>query len=369
MKVAKIDHQGKTVFVGIDVHKKTYTICARGELMRLMKKGNLPANPKDLCVRLQSLFPGAVIKTAYEAGFSGFVLHRELKRAGIENIVVNAASIEVAANNRVKTDKRDAEKLSHHLSVGLLEKIRVPEEEEELGRLLPRTRDQLVRQRTRVGNQIKSKLMQFGLVSIDDDRVMGPALIEEYERKDLPFEVGITIKSLGTVYRSLSSEISKLEKKMKQQAEENQAVEAVYLSAPGVGAISARILASELGDMRQFSNQKQLAAFLGLTPTEHSSGEKERKGRITRQGRGYLRGVLVEVAWRAIKKDEVLTELYQRIKVTRGGKRAIVAVARRIIGHIRACFFKGVIYNVRIAQGRMIPTARASYRAEAAAMI
>jgi transposase len=101
---------GKEVFIGIDVHKRTYAVVARmaGEVV---KEWTTAAFPQALTQQLLKYFAGAHIHTAYEAGFSGFVLHRELEKHSIHNLVVNAAGIEVAANDRVKTDKRDAHKL------------------------------------------------------------------------------------------------------------------------------------------------------------------------------------------------------------------------------------------------------------------
>ena len=346
MRVRNICHEGKTVFVGIDVHKKTYVINARGEHMASpLKMSNLEADPVKLAKKLQQLFPGGAIKSVYESGFCGFVLHRELIKHGIDNIVVNPASIVVAANDKVKTDPRDADKMSLHRSLGLLTGIRIPSVEEELARLYSRSRRQLVNHRTAVGNQIKSKLMQFGFIKSDDDRPICNKRVEEFEALPLPVELAVTIKSLGQVYRSLNAEIKKLEDKLCEQAEADDELEMVYRSVPGVGPISARILATELGNMSQFHSQKALYAFVGLTPSEYSSGEMERKGHITRHGRAELRAVLVEVSWRAIDKDPALMEVYNNIKVTRGGKRAIVAVARRLIGRMRACFQHETLYK------------------------
>ncbi len=93
-------------------------------------------------LQLYRYFPGASFKTAYEAGFSGFVLHRNLEKAGIPNIVVNPGSIEIAVHNRVKTDKRDALKIATLLEAGRLKAIRVPSFQQEQQRLLTRTRQQ-----------------------------------------------------------------------------------------------------------------------------------------------------------------------------------------------------------------------------------
>ena len=107
----KPSYQGKEVFVGLDVHKKTYSVVSIVE-GAIVKKWRTTAKPEQLTKQLQSYFPGAKIYSAYEAGFSGFVLHRQLEQMGIENVVVNAASVEITANNRVKTDKRDASQAS-----------------------------------------------------------------------------------------------------------------------------------------------------------------------------------------------------------------------------------------------------------------
>ena len=107
----KPSYQGKEVFVGIDVHKKTYSVVSIVE-GAVVKKWRTTAKPEQLTKQLKDYFPKAKIYSAYEAGFSGFVLHRQLEKVGIENVVVNAASVEVTVNNRVKTDKRDALKLA-----------------------------------------------------------------------------------------------------------------------------------------------------------------------------------------------------------------------------------------------------------------
>ena len=135
----KLSYVGKKVFIGVDVHKRTYSVVAVTE-GEVVKKWRTSAHPQKLADQLNKYFAGASIESAYEAGFSGFVLHRELEKAGIHNIVVNAGSIEVAVHNRVKTDKRDALKLATLHEAGRLKGIRIPTEKEEQQRLLSRTR-------------------------------------------------------------------------------------------------------------------------------------------------------------------------------------------------------------------------------------
>lgn len=347
MKVDPRSFVGKIVFVGIDVHKATYSLVAIVDGCVALKVGSMPADPLKLIEFLNKRFPKAAVKTAYEAGFSGFVLHRSLIKAGIENIVVHAASIEVAANDRVKTDKRDAQKIALQLSRGALRSIRIPTVEEELRRQITRTRAQLVKERTRLGIQIKSKLMQFGFIAPDDDRTMKAGLLAEYCKLKLPAELGIAVSTLAAVWEELSEQIENLVIEIKRQAEKHPRHEAIYRSVPGFGPTISRTLANELGDMSQFGSVKQAYSFTGLTPSEHSSGPNERKGHITRQGAARLRGLLVEAAWVAKAKDPDLAAIYDRLKVTRGGKRAIVAVARNLIGRVRACLKSGKPYDIQ----------------------
>ncbi|NJK53214.1 MAG: IS110 family transposase [Leptolyngbyaceae cyanobacterium SU_3_3] len=335
---------GKQVFIGIDVHKKTYTVVARVE-EEVVKKWTTTASPQSLSQQLLKYFAGATIYSAYEAGFSGFVLHRELEAHGIENIVVNAAGIEVAVNDRVKTDKRDALKLATLLEAKRLKRIRIPSEEEEAHRLLSRTRKQLVEDCTAVKNKIRMKFHQFGLIDADETRDMTHKLVKELLANAPSKELAIVINAYWNVWKSLDEEIKKIEQELKQQAKEDPN-EKTYRSAPGVGPQSARILSNELGNMSQFCNERQLFSYTGLTPSEYSSGEAIRRGHITHQGNDKVRGILIEIAWRAIEKDQALAQFFNRLFPRTGKKKAIVAVARKLIGRIRAAFQKGEIYQL-----------------------
>ena len=147
------------------------------------------------------------------------------------------------------------------------------------------------------------------------------------------------------VWQTLDEQIDKLEARLKQQAQVDPN-EAVYRSAPGFGPVSSRVCSNELGNLKRFSNERKLFNYTGLTPSEYSSGEQIHRGRITKQGNRHLRGILIEAAWRAILKDPVLARYYEKLCVYTGAKRAIVAVARKLIGRIRAAFCKGELYQI-----------------------
>lgn len=348
------DYTGKEIYVGIDVHKKTYScvsICER----QVVKRDTMPAKPDLLLNYLKNAFFKAVkINTAYEAGFSGFHLHRYLVSQGINNIVVNPSSIEVAAKDRVKTDKRDALKVATQLAAGRLRQVFVPSQEREEKRSITRLRSNIVRLRHQVGQQFKALLFTQGLIDAQDDTT----LCEKWILKKL-----LVVKQAGyskDFYYSLdqyAQEWLHLNKRMKEielrlaiQADSEKGLQCLYESVPGIGPIHGRQLANELGDMKQFKNEKQLFSFTGLTPSEYSSGEHIRHGHITRQGNSILRKILIEAAWVAITQDRSLKEVFQRLSHRRGKKRAIVGVARRLIGRIRYCVLTGTLYEIKSTQ-------------------
>lgn len=243
-------YSGRDIYVGIDVHKRTYSVAVvmEGELL---KKWRTPAIPEQLANQLKKYFPQAKLKSVYEAGFSGFGLHRDLEQAGIENIVVNASSIETAVHNRVKTDKRDALKLATQLAAGRLTSIRIPSREEEAKRLVTRTRQQLVEERTAVKNKLRMKCHQWGLLAANDQRRMSHQLMKEILEQSPAAEFCLVMEAYWQVWKTLEIQIKKLDGELKQQAASDHNEE-IYRSAPGIGPLGARVLSNELGDMSQF---------------------------------------------------------------------------------------------------------------------
>lgn len=338
------DYIGKTVYVGIDVHKKTcaVTCLCEGEIV---KRISMKAIPEQLAEFLNKHFPGAILKSAYEAGFSGFVLHRCLLKNGIENRVVHAASIEISARDRVKTDRRDSLKIAIQLASGRLKGIYVPSEEREAYRSVTRLRESVMKDKKRVGNQLKSFLYLHGLI-IEEEKKVSKKWIKKVMQINCHADIFYCIRSYVEQWLALDKRVKAIEQQLEKQAQKDASLEQIYRSVPGIGKIHARALSNELEDMKQFHNEKRLFSFTGLTPSEYSSGEHKRQGPISRQGRALLRKILIQAAWLAIKKDIALQTIFERLAKTAGKKRAIVGIARRIIGRIRACFIMGCLYEL-----------------------
>ena len=349
-------YKNKIVYTGLDVHKKTYScvsIC-EGEVV---KRDTMPAKPEILLRYLKNTFhEAASINTAYEAGFSGFHLHRYLVDGGINNIVVHPGSIEVASRDCVKTDKRDALKIATQLAAGRLHGNFVPSQNREEKRTVSRLRSTVMRKRLRTGQQIKALLFTQGLIEAEDDTVLCEQWLveklDEVSKASFSDDFCFTLNHYAQQWRYLTQCVKDVEKRLKTQSKEDNGLQQIYESVPGIGPIHARQLVNELGDMKQFKNEKRLFSYTGLTPSEHSSGEHVWQGHITRQGNPELRHILVEAAWVAITEDPSLQEIMDRISLTSGKKRAIVGIARRLIARIRSCVLNGTFYEIKPRQSK-----------------
>lgn len=338
-----LSYVGKKIFVGIDVHLRFYQVTCYSEGLRV-HKFRCKAVPGELAYSLSKMFRGAEIESCYETGFSGFVLHRTLCSGGIKNRVVNAGDVETSSR-KDKTDKRDSDKLAQQLMGGRLKGIAVPSEEQELKRQLTRVREQLMRKRTSTKNQIRMRFHYFGLLAWDEKREMSFSLVREVLEKVSSPELIASTEALVAIWRGLDEQLKKITTELKHQAESDE-FETIYRKLPGVGPLSSRILSNELGDLRRFPNMKALYRFTGLTPGEYSSGENRYLGGISREGNPRLRHVLVEAAWNALSKDKELREYFEKLATRAGKKRAIVAVARKLIGRARALFISGEDYKL-----------------------
>ncbi len=325
------------IYLGIDVHKRTYSVTAVAQ-GNIIKTASMPADPQILLNFIRNNFPENPVNSVYEAGFSGLSLHRFLIENFVNNIVVHAASIEVAANERVKNDKRDSKKMASQLYSGRLKCIYIPTEQREQWRAVTRLRSCLIKERTRTAVRLKSLMFYFGLIPHNHSKRTSRKWIKYLLSIHIDWEVGYCIRIFCETWIYLDDKIKEVEKKLKKQAREDRQVDEVYRKNHGIGSMSARILANELGDMSQFSSEKKLYSFIGLTPQEYSSGEHTRLGHISHKGNPMIRQILVQDAWTAIRKDNNLKIVFDRIATKAGRKKAILGIARRMLGHTRAEF-------------------------------
>jgi transposase len=355
-KVTKqVDFTGQRIYIGLDVHLKNWQVAIYAE-GRLLKNYTQPASIEVLDSYLRSNYPNAIYVCAYESGFSGFWIQRALEKLGYNCIVVNAADIpQTDKGAKNKTDKVDAKRIGQSLEVGFLKGIYIPSKVLEADRRLVRSYNQFTRDLTRAKNQIKGLLYYLGIQIPTElqNHSWGKAFIEWIKN--------LKIDNIS-VQRTILFQLRKLEFLKEQKRlllkeitelithERYAEISALLQTVPGIGVISAATFLTEIGEMERFENHNQLNSFVGLCPTSHSSGERERLGSMTGRHNRYLRVLLIEAAWRAIAADPAMTKYYGALKVKIGGKRAIVKVAVKLLNRIRYVWLNETEYITGIVQ-------------------
>jgi len=285
-----------------------------------------------------SRLPGCRIRAAYEAGCTGFWLYDTLKELGVEAIVTPPSKMLRSPGDRVKTNRRDSETLAIQLRGGLLKAVDVPSKERRAARQLVRTYRQLMSSRVQSMLQIRSFLEFHHLKSPPGVSAnwSGPFLhwLETLDFSAIPAGQYLrqSLDALLKLYRQLTEQVAELRKQIHQLSCSRPYQQASQLlqSQPGIGLLTATTILTEIGRVERFENSQQFSSYIGLTPSEHSTGDEAHRGHITRAGNRHIRGLLVECAWMWIGKDKAAYATYRRLARRREPKRAIVAMGRRL---------------------------------------
>lgn len=344
--------EGKSVFVGLEDSKRTWKLCVRSERM-IIDQTSMPAEYDNLRSYLQGRYPGCQIKLIYEAGFGGFWLHDRLEADSIDCVVTPAHLVTQEKVNKVKTDKIDARRLALNLENGDYVSCNVPDQERREDRQVVRTLNQTQRKIVSTKNQIRRFLDFHGL---NDHLPAGPWSESRYrELRHLQLSSSLQI-SLDAYLQTLKDlQAVKLElliilKGLSEKDRYRRSVE-IKQSCVGVGWLSAIRFTLEWGELSRFGDGKRLASFIGLTSREYSTGETIRRGKITGQGNAQVRAWLIQCAWRALSRDPVLLEKFNRMWRNSGSKKkAIVAVARKLVVRMRAIELAEVEYCVGVIE-------------------
>jgi len=340
--------KGKAVFCGIDIHKHFWNLCYFCE-KEVLEKTRVVGNVENLLYHTRRHYSTArTVDFVYEAGFSGFHLYRSLRASGY-GCTVTAPSRMPVFNDKVKTDKRDSEKLARYLSAGLLKAVYVPPQSVEADRQFLRLRKSYQQKLSTLKNQICSHLYLFGIRYAGGSKWTKRHL---FWLESLEFEDGMLRMILDRyleTYAFLQVQVAEMTCQIRVLSQ-TAAYKANYerlTSCKGIGLITAMTLLLEAHDVARFPSAKQFSSYLGLTPSQHSSGEHVRLGHITHEGNAYIRHVLVECAWTVIRYDASLRAKYHRIKAKgNNGKKAIVAVARTLSGRLRYCLLNEENYQM-----------------------
>jgi transposase len=213
----------------------------------------------------------------------------------------------------------------------------------------------LVEDRVGLQNQIKGFLCFYGIELPRESQGKWPVVyVENLHRLRLGDKyLQQSFDNLLAQFDSTSQLLSQQTQLLKELSQDDLYRERVEIlcSMPGIGWLSAMEILLELQDVARFRKADQLSAYVGLTPSQYSSGGNVRMGRITRQGKPSVRTVLIQAAWRSLSQDPVLAEKYERIKARSGGKRAVVAIARTLLIRLRRLLLRGERYELGLVNG------------------
>jgi transposase len=291
-------------YVGLDVHKDTVTVAVaypgrdapayRGEI------AHTPKAVRKLAERLSGEFGGEVLLFCYEAGPCGYGLYRQLLELGHECEVVAPSLIPRKPGERVKTDRRDALKLAQLLRSGDLTAVWVPDAEQEAMRDLTRARADMKGQEQKARQQLNAFVLRHGHV--------WPGNKTRWTRTHYNWLESLKFAHdwQQVVLQEYIDAVSAASRRVADITMQMERVLPAWSLAPvvdsltalrGVDKLTAMVLLAELGDLSRFASPKQLMAYLGLVPSEHTSNDRRRQGPITKTGNRHARRMLVESAW------------------------------------------------------------------------
>jgi transposase len=351
------------IYVGLDVHKETIVVAMAVGKQPAVVVRKLPNDWIPFLKVLDGLGGKERLRVCYEAGPTGFELARRLNATGICCIVVAPSLIPVRPGQRIKTDRRDARQLADLHRAGQLVEVTIPEIETEAMRDLERTRDDAKNAERSARHQLDKFLLRHGRkwsqtrwTKLHWAWMERQEFSEEATRRVLADYLRATREATARIER-LEGDIAELVEQWT-LAPLVKALQALR----GVRLITAVILAAEIGDYARFGTPRELMAYLGLVPSESSSGERRRQGRITRTGNGHVRRILTEASWNyrfrprrspaickrreslpakvvaiAEKAEQRLSRRYQHL-IDRGKKpqKVVTAVARELAGFVWA---------------------------------
>lgn len=356
-------------YVGLDVHKDTIAVAVapagrdapeyHGEI------ANKPKNVAKLVDRLSQTYGGEVLLFSYEAGPCGYALHRQILSLGHDCEVVAPSKIPQKPGERIKTDRRDALKLAARSRSGDLTAVWVPDIEQEAMRDLTRARDDMKGQQRKARQQLNAFVLRHGHAWPSNKTRWTKGhyawLASLHFAHD--WQYGVLQDYINAV-QAATDRVTQLNAQLERVLPQWSLAPVVYslVALRGIDKLAAMVLLAELGDISRFDSPRQLMSYLGLVPSEHSSGSKRSQGAITKTGNRHARRILVESAWSyrfparqtghmkrkaagaspeakatAWKAQKRLCGRYRTlIQAGKNTKQTTVAIARELIGFIWA---------------------------------
>jgi transposase len=338
----KLDFSGQNIYVGFDVHLKSWKVTIMTENLT-HKTFSQDPNPKVLHTYLEKNFPGGVYHSAYEAGFCGYWIHNKLKSLGINSIVVNPADIPTSHKEIVqKEDARDSLKIAKALRRGDLTPIYVPSLKSLEDRSLVRTRSTLIKDLARSKNRVKSFLYFHGIEMPEEFCKTNGRWTNRFVKwletiRLTELSGSQSLEAIIVSSKNLRASVLQTTKHIRALSNSTDYKDMITLlmGIPGIGLITAVTLLTELETINRFKSFDKLCSFIGLVPSTHSSGENEIMGGLTPRGHSVLRPAIIESAWIAARYDPALLLSYNDYCKRMEPNKAIVRIAKKLLNRIR----------------------------------
>lgn len=337
-------------FVGLDVHKDSISIgvAQAGVHEGPRYLGSVGNDLGQLLKALKRIGPLDTLGTVYEAGPCGYTLVRQLTEHGVLCAVISPSLIPRAPGDRVKTDRRDCLMLARLARAGELVAVWVPDAAHEAVRDLSRAREDAVEARLKARQQLKAMLLRHGRPytgktswSAAHERYLAQVSFSEPAQQ-------IAFEEYRQAVSRANERVERLTKALHEQVRGWRFAPVVdaLMSLRGIELVSAATLVAEIGHIARFTHPRQLMGFLGLVPSEHSSGASRKRGSITKTGNGHARRILVEAAWNYRFPARVSTPLQRRQE---GQPKTICDIAwkaqLRLCGRYRRLQLRGLNMN------------------------
>jgi transposase len=347
--------EAKRRYVGIDLGKREYTMAIIGKNGKMSThRGKTSIQGRQSLYRLLE----QTDKVALEAGNLAFIMAREImERAGSEVRVLNSAKLPLIWDAPTKTDKEDAMKLAHLVEERRDEKLPVvplPSEKELERRKVLASYGREMRNRTRHINTLHAIFVHQGHTTV----VKKNLATAERRREAVQLLSGLELEEAEWILKYLElheQRIKELKRKIEKDAKNDEDMKNLQ-TIPGVGPVVAYAFVAHVGDGSRFSKGAQVSNFIGFVPRLYYSGTIQREGHITKLGNGYLRGLLVQAAWSAVrcKKESTLRDRYICLTAFEGKskKKTIVSIGRRLAELMYSVLRDKSGYEARIWGGR-----------------
>jgi transposase len=349
---------GQSIYVGINCHKKNWTVTILGEQYEHKTMSQNP-DPDILASYLRRNFPGADYYAVYEAGFNGFYSCRRLRELGVNCNVIHAADVPTGHKEKIqKIDPVDSRKLARSLRSKEFESIHIPEPSLEADRALVRQRFRVMKDVTRTKSRIRSLLFQFN-INVPDRFTTGQTRNWSKVYINWLNELQVGHESLK---QTLDNYIRIGELQRKELLSVNRQVRSLsqtdayrdnydlLISIPGIGFLTAMTFLVQIGDISRFRQLDDLCDYIGLVPMMKGSGPKLYTGKMINRGRKELKIMIIEAAWDAVRMDPALMAKFNELTRRMNKNKAIIRIARKLVSRMRYVLLSHEPYKMGITE-------------------